>query len=455
MRLTCLPYLLLVLCLLKTVEVMEEQWIEDLRKRFSDKKVAPPDDLWSRIESALPEHGVSVGKADTVPGRTRMVRLWAKRMTVAAACIAVLGGAGWLFLSRGSVDTNVSDNVAASGIAAVTSVKTPASVPAAKDKHQSFAHAVRRVVVNAMPDVVPETFAAPVTEEKSENVATDTIEVKAEAVSADEVRSVERNSHFAGRSSDKRAGLHDEEAQILANLNSPSGRHKDVAVAVYGSDMTSFGGSSVRQDVMNMPLGVRQDCVFGSDVRALLAMTDDNSSDAEANEIKVKHRQPVKVGMSVRFALAGRFGIETGLNYSYHSSDIASGDDKGGYSTEQKLHYVGVPLGLNYDVWHTDMLEVYVSAGAMAEFCVSGRSHTEYVSGNTVVNTADIDVRDKRPQWSVNASAGIQYNFNDILGIYAEPGVGYYFDNGTNITNIYKEKPFNFNLNVGLRFTVR
>ena len=114
-----------------------------------------------------------------------------------------------------------------------------------------------------------------------------------------------------------------------------------------------------------------------------------------------------------------------------------------------------MPLGLNYDVWHTDMLEVYVSAGAMAEFCVSGRSHTEYVSGNTVVNTADIDVRDKRPQWSVNASAGIQYNFNDILGIYAEPGVGYYFDNGTNITNIYKEKPFNFNLNVGLRFTVR
>ena len=51
---------------------MEEQWIEDLRKRFSDKKVAPPDDLWSRIESALPEHGVSVGKADTVRG----VHVW-------------------------------------------------------------------------------------------------------------------------------------------------------------------------------------------------------------------------------------------------------------------------------------------------------------------------------------------------------------------------------------------
>ena len=67
----------------------------------------------------------------------------------------------------------------------------------------------------------------------------------------------------------------------------------------------------------------------------------------------------------------------------------------------------------------------------------------------------DQDLRDRRPQWSVNASAGLQYKINDILGVYLEPGVGYYFDNGSNVSTIYKEKPLNFNFTVGLRFMVR
>ena len=114
-----------------------------------------------------------------------------------------------------------------------------------------------------------------------------------------------------------------------------------------------------------------------------------------------------------------------------------------------------MPVAVNYNIWHTDFLDVYASAGGAVEFCVSGKSHTEYVSGGKVVNTANADVSDNRPQWSLGASAGVQYNFSDVVGVYAEPGVSYYFDNGSGVTTIYKDKPFNFNLNVGLRFTIR
>ena len=55
----------------------------------------------------------------------------------------------------------------------------------------------------------------------------------------------------------------------------------------------------------------------------------------------------------------------------------------------------------------------------------------------------------------MNAAAGVQYNFSNLLGLYVEPGVSYYFDNGSSVSNIYKDKPFNFNLNLGLRFTIR
>ena len=55
-------------------------------------------------------------------------------------------------------------------------------------------------------------------------------------------------------------------------------------------------------------------------------------------------------------------------------------------------------------------------------------------------------------QWSANASMGMQFNINKTVGLYAEPGISYYFDNGSDIKTIYGDKPLNFNLNVGLRF---
>ena len=62
--------------------------------------------------------------------------------------------------------------------------------------------------------------------------------------------------------------------------------------------------------------------------------------------------------------------------------------------------------------------------------------------------SVDVD----RLQWSVSGAVGFQYNFIDRLGVYVEPGVGYYFDDGSNVLTIYKDKPFNFNFQVGLRF---
>ena len=38
------------------------------------------------------------------------------------------------------------------------------------------------------------------------------------------------------------------------------------------------------------------------------------------------------------------------------------------------------------------------------------------------------------------------------ISLYAEPGIVYYFDDGSDISTIRKEKPFNINLQAGLRF---
>ena len=239
-------------------------------------------------------------------------------------------------------------------------------------------------------------------------------------------------------------------ADLLAFAGGASGRGGGVAVSVYGTGLSVFGSGSGGSAPSFTPYYVKQDAAVGQEVRLLSAAY---ASAADASEVRVKHRQPVRIGASVRFRLTGRLGLETGVNYSYHSADIASGDEKAGYKTEQKLHFVGVPLNVSYNVWHNDYLDVYVLAGGAVDFCVSGDAHTEFVSDRTIVRTTDEDGRDSRPQWSVNASAGVQYNFTPSLGVYLEPGVSYYFDNGSSVQTVFKDKPVNFNLNVGLRFT--
>ena len=86
------------------------------------------------------------------------------------------------------------------------------------------------------------------------------------------------------------------------------------------------------------------------------------------------------------------------------------------------------------------------------EKCVKSQLKTHYEMQNDLSFIGDdhLDVKDL--QWSVLASLGAQFNITDHLGIYAEPGAIYYFDDGTDVSTIRKEKPFNINLQIGLRF---
>lgn len=89
-----------------------------------------------------------------------------------------------------------------------------------------------------------------------------------------------------------------------------------------------------------------------------------------------------------------------------------------------------------------------------AEKCVSGKVTTDFIVDDIKSGTETVDLHTKPFQFSVNAAAGIQLNITDMVGVYVEPGLSYYFDDGTDIKTIYKDKPLNLNLNFGLRFTI-
>ena len=169
--------------------------------------------------------------------------------------------------------------------------------------------------------------------------------------------------------------------------------------------------------------------------------------------IKIRHHQPVRFGLTMQYNVSERIGIETGLVYSRIGSDISvSRDNKTSVGT-RRLQYVGIPLNVKFSAWSWKFVSLYLSAGATGEKCVSNRFETKYTAEGLSLDAYSRQT-DKPFQWSANAAAGVQLKPLPNIGIFAEPGVSYYFNDGTSLSTIYKDHPCNFNLNVGLRFTI-
>ena len=161
---------------------------------------------------------------------------------------------------------------------------------------------------------------------------------------------------------------------------------------------------------------------------------------------KAEHHAPVSVGMQVAFGIAPRLSLSTGVVYTRTSSDFYPYAPNSDYQVHQVLHYVGIPVGLNYELWRSGGFHAYVMAGAEADYNVKNDTDE---AGTKKENTK----RD-RVQFSGKASLGAQYDISPSVGLYIEPGAKYYFDNGSDIENTFKDKKLNFNLQFGLRFNL-
>lgn len=165
----------------------------------------------------------------------------------------------------------------------------------------------------------------------------------------------------------------------------------------------------------------------------------------------IKHHFPISVGITVQKELNNRLALETGLVYTYLSSDLTAGGTAY-YTQNQQLHYLGIPLKLNWNFLKKRYFNLYLSGGGMLEKCVHGELSAQYEMNNRPPFSNDETLHINQLQWSVSASAGISFKLASHISLYAEPGIVYYFDDGSDISTIRKEKPFNINLQAGLRF---
>nr|WP_288182519.1 hypothetical protein [uncultured Prevotella sp.] len=454
---------------------MNNDWTDRLRDRMADYEMPVGDELWANIEQSLAQDEVFANKNDhSNHGVARSVVM--RRFSIAASIAALLAGSAYVYFHPWN-------EVAEKEVAAIFDKgpktfidKRQTAVP--KDSQAAISDNSQKSISangqNAMSKDGLQTLSGGGQNRNNILAQSNSVELESSesALSLDldtqsSARSVNEKSETvpSSRSSRKVNSLITSEGDVMSSAQ--NGRRTVLAqssmdeelgrkdkhhrgglkLQLYGENgfigKTSGGNSPVLMSSMPSSDPVYYDKnikianFFDERYMAMIPTSDLYE--------ETKHHQPISVGMQVGFHLLPKLKLSTGLVYTKVSSDFISGVSDTRTVSTQDLHYIGIPLNLSYSVWEYKGLHTYVTAGG--EGAVNIKNHTE-TDGEVKESKRD------KMQWSTNASVGIQYDFIPQLGVYVEPGMKYYFDNGSQIENIFKDKKLNFNIQFGLRFNV-
>lgn len=173
-------------------------------------------------------------------------------------------------------------------------------------------------------------------------------------------------------------------------------------------------------------------------------------------DTRIHHHAPLQFGLSLSIPLANRWSLRTGLTYTRLSTDIESGSSASYYLTEQRLHYVGVPLEIGYTFFRSRVVNFYAGAGGTIEKCVKGTQTTAFHVTDTYKSATETDGSVGRGLWqgSLHAAAGAQLNLTRGIGLYFEPRFTYYIPDGSSLPNLRHDQPWRFGWQAGLRFSL-
>ena len=413
---------------------MKTNWQKDIHDRLGSYEKDAPEGLWEGISRELPKLNDGDMLTDK-PQRTAKFRMWRVAGVAAAASVALV--IGYSFLGNSAKDNiNIATN-------------TP--------KHPNMLASNKKPLGNEPTGVCAEQAT-----HSEDNLLAELPTLASASMETDvkEIGSKEENSKKENGQTEVKPEKREDNRMLRKNQDDALLAYNDVTERSGSTDVPSrwsvstgaMGGLGASGTTTAYGDYLVLSCPGGMDTKdsPMLDMSSVNR-DVET-KTEYEHHLPIRIGLSVAYALTDRLSIGTGLTYTRLSSDIKDASMESNYLGEQRLHYVGIPVNVSYKVASSRWISLYGTAGVLAEKCVSGTTDEGYVENNTMKYTNTHDISSKPLQMSVNAGVGIQFNVHDNVGIYAEPGLSYYFDDGSALQTIYKEKPLNFNLNVGVRF---
>ena len=157
---------------------------------------------------------------------------------------------------------------------------------------------------------------------------------------------------------------------------------------------------------------------------------------------------PVSLGLSARYHFTEKLAVSAGANWSFLTRTF-----QGKYKTDEgtfthNMQYLGIPLSVSYDVVESKTLTFYCYAGGSAEKAISSKYYI-------YANSASPILSEKVPslQYGLFGGIGVEFRVSDLLGLYVDPCVKYYFP-GNQPKSIRTDKPLMFSFEAGLRFNL-
>lgn len=453
-------------------------WTDKLRDRLENYEAPVGGDLWADIEQSLVHRPAVLRPLDAKPARRMGLRWWG----MAAALAALVVGGSYVYLqqplspadtpvvssvmnrqgalSSGSSKDDTHGNAAENQIAALD---TDASLSAAQSgqpvlladnildnsrvaRKSQGNEASEPLLLSADGGEEPVCDLSPALTEpagsaaRSAQESSDSREASSVRSSSSSESHQKKHAALSGsqtRKSVRQVSLSTADPQIVAAKSAASEGWSVKLYAENGIPRSYSNGESSGSWVMS-------DAMMGPAVDNTLQFMVVKLNNKESL-VDSKHHFPVSVGLQVGVPLLPRLSLTTGVVYTQTSSDFTYQYGSGQMVVNQSLHYVGIPVGLSYEAWGISRLHTYVNVGG--EGAVN-------VKNKTLMDGNREDVGRDKMQWSANASLGILFDVIPQLGIYAEPGAKYYFDNGSHIDNVFKDKKLNFNFQFGLRWNI-
>lgn len=433
---------------------MKTNWQKDIHDRLGSYEKDAPEGLWEGISRRMPKLNDG-GMLTDKPQRTAKFRMWRVAGVAAAASVALV--IGYNFLGNDTKDNiNIPTNTTKHTNMLASNKKPlgnePTGVCAEQATHSADDLLSEQPTLAKASTEQPKLAKASTEQPTLANASTET--------NVKEISSKKENSKEENGQTEVKPEKREDNRMLRKNQDDALLAYNDVTERSGSTDAPSrwsvstgaMGGLGASGNTTAYGDYLVLSCPGGADTKdsPMLDMSSVNR-DVET-KTEYEHHLPIRIGLSVAYALTDRLSISSGLTYTRLSSDIKDASRESKYIGEQRLHYVGIPVNVSYKVASFRWLGLYGTAGVLAEKCVSGTTDEGYVENNTMKYTNTHDISSKPLQMSVNAGVGIQFDFIDNVGIYAEPGLSYYFDDGSALQTIYKEKPLNFNLNVGVRF---
>ena len=408
----------------------QEDWTKRLHDKMADYEEPAPSDLWAAVEARLQQEAARPAEPAASKRPARILSLWGRRAAVAAAFIGVITCNGYLLWEIGhkekahhTHETALIASTAETEKIVNSDKNTPVSSVTETPSIASTAK-TEKIVNSDEEPFIPSVSEAPETHETSETPKTQA-EAHRQALPSEAEQLRQLDTKIAEYQQQKKKKSR---SRIGLNLYAQGGSGNQIS-----------GNGVLMSPEMAANYGYHDHLL--SRTRAGNGEVIYLANYAE----KQKHSQPVSFGLSANIPISSRLSLTTGLVYTRLRSTFTSIMGATALEKEQTLHYIGVPVSLQYQLWQYKGLHVYASAGGQADYNV--KAHMEQ-QGIDYPATRD------RWQFSAQAAAGIQYDVIPQLGLYVEPGVKRYFNNGSSVSNYFKDKPTSFNLQIGLRLNI-